>query len=164
MRRFLLAFVALVLLATPSSAATWVWPVTGRVIRPFDPPATAYGPGHRGIDLAARPDAPVRAAAAGVVVFAGTIAHARWVVVLHPGRVRSSYGSLSGLRVHRGQRVRAGQLVGYAGRRGTIYFGVRIGPEYVDPVRFLEPVDLPASVHLAPLDPDRVLHRRGFAY
>jgi murein DD-endopeptidase MepM/ murein hydrolase activator NlpD len=164
MRRFVLAFVAVVLLATPSAAATWVWPVTGRVIRPFDPPATAYGPGHRGIDLAARPHAPVRAAAAGVVVFAGTIAHARWVVVLHPRRVRSSYGSLSGLRVHRGQHVRAGQLVGRAGRRGTIYFGVRIGPDYVDPRRFLEPVDLPALVHLALLDSDRVLHGQGFAH
>ena len=39
--------------AAPASAAgTWVWPVTGPVIRGFDPPDDPYGTGHRGIDIA----------------------------------------------------------------------------------------------------------------
>jgi murein DD-endopeptidase MepM/ murein hydrolase activator NlpD len=166
MRRFVLAFLVFALIPTPAhaSADAWVWPVIGRVVRPFDPPATSYGPGHRGVDLAAPPNAPVRAAAAGIVVFAGTIAHAPWVVVLHPGRVRTTYGLLRAIKVRRGQRVHAGQLVGRARRRGTIYFGVRIGPEYVDPLVFFEPLDLPTVVHLAPIDPDRVAHGHGFAY
>ncbi len=166
MRRFVLAFFVLALIATPAhaSADAWVWPVTGRVVRPFDRPATAYGPGHRGINIAARPNTPVRAAADGIVVFAGTIAGARWIVVLHPGRVRTTYGGLSGITVRRGERVHAGQAIARAGGSGTVYFGVRIGPEYVDPLDYLEPLDLPSVVHLAPIDPDRVAHGHGFAY
>jgi murein DD-endopeptidase MepM/ murein hydrolase activator NlpD len=167
MRRFVLGFVVLALALTASparaSADAWVWPITGRVVRPFDPPASAYGPGHRGINIAARPNTPVRAAADGVVVFAGTIAHARWVVVLHPGRIRTTYGALSATRVHRGQHVRGGQTIARAVRTGSVYFGVRIGPEYVDPLDYLEPLDLPTVVHLAPIDPDRVAHGYGFA-
>jgi murein DD-endopeptidase MepM/ murein hydrolase activator NlpD len=166
MRRFVLAFFVLMFTATPvhASADAWVWPVTGRVVRPFDAPATAYGPGHRGINIAAHPNASVRVAADGVVVFAGTIAHAPWIVVLHPGRVRTTYGALAGIRVRRGERVHAGQAIARAGRTGSVYFGVRIGPEYVDPLGFLEPLDLPTAVHLAPIDPDRIAHGHGFAY
>ena len=166
MRRLFLAFAVLALMATPAhaSADAWVWPVTGRVVRPFDPPATAYGPGHRGINIAARRNTPVRAAADGVVVFAGTIAHAPWVVVQHPGRIRTTYGALSAIGVHRGERVRAGQTIARAARTATVYFGVRVGSEYVDPLEYLEPLDLPTVVHLAPIDPDQVAHGHGFAY
>jgi murein DD-endopeptidase MepM/ murein hydrolase activator NlpD len=167
MRRFVLAFVVLGLALTPTpahaSADAWVWPVTGRVVRPFDPPASTYGPGHRGINIAARPDTPVRAAADGVVVFAGTIAHVRWIVVMHPDRIRTTYGALSATRVHPGERVRAGQTIARAARSGSVYFGVRIGPEYVDPLAYLEPRDLPTVVHLVPIEPGRVAHGYGFA-
>src|SRR5690606_15665957 len=50
------------------------WPLTPRprVVRPFDPPTSPYGPGHRGVDLAAAPGQPVLAAAEGRIVHAGT--------------------------------------------------------------------------------------------
>jgi hypothetical protein len=56
MRRLVLFGAVVTLLATsipPSHAAgSWVWPVTGPVIREFDPPDSPYGSGHRGIDVA----------------------------------------------------------------------------------------------------------------
>ena len=44
------------------------------VVRRFSPPPHPWLPGHRGVDLAGRPGAVVRAAGAGTVVFAGTVA------------------------------------------------------------------------------------------
>src|SRR5262249_41228396 len=60
--------------SAPPACATWLPPVDGAVVRPFQAPAFAYGPGHRGIDLAAAPGTPARAAGDGVVSFAGSVA------------------------------------------------------------------------------------------
>ena len=67
---------------TPTTAASgWLRPVDGAVVHPFDEPATVYGPGHRGADLAAPPGTPVRAANDGVVSFAGSVAGTLHVTV-----------------------------------------------------------------------------------
>jgi murein DD-endopeptidase MepM/ murein hydrolase activator NlpD len=142
--------------AAPADTA-WVRPVDGRVVRPFEPPATPYGPGHLGVDFAAAPNTPVRAAGAGVVVFAGRIGSAFHVVVLHVGDLRTSYDFLASIRVRRDMRVRAGDIVGTSGGRGdehdgnVVHLGLRRGDEYLDPMILFAAVDLPAVVHLAPL-------------
>src|SRR4051794_12599798 len=48
-------------------------PVDARVIDPFRPPSNPYAAGNRGIDYGVTPGTPVRAAATGVVVFAGQV-------------------------------------------------------------------------------------------
>src|SRR5690606_5087481 len=58
----------------PAVARTWPVGTRPPVLRGWEPPATAYGRGHRGVDLAAAPGAPVRAVAAGRVSFAGRVA------------------------------------------------------------------------------------------
>ncbi len=70
--------------SSPGSA-TGVWPLDPRpaVVAGFDPPLSAYGAGHRGVDLAGAPGQQVRAAAAGRVTFAGSLA-GRGVVVVEP--------------------------------------------------------------------------------
>jgi murein DD-endopeptidase MepM/ murein hydrolase activator NlpD len=50
-----------------------------------------FGPGHRGVDLAAVAGAPVLAAGAGTVVFAGTVAGRGVVSVDHSGGLRTTY-------------------------------------------------------------------------
>jgi hypothetical protein len=160
-----LAVVTLALLAPPGRAAveaqepspvTYAPPVDAPVVDTFGPPRSPYGAGNRGIDYATRPGTPVRAAAAGVVAFAGAVAGGLHVVLLHADGIRTSSSFLHSVEVHRGQRVGAGQVVGVAD--ATLHFGARAGEAYVDPLVLLSASGggRPA-VHLVP-DGERTVH------
>lgn len=144
----------------PGSADGWRPPVPGAVVRPYVEPAAAFAPGHRGVDFAALPGTPVRAAGRGEVVFAGAVAGALHVVVLHRGDVRTSYSFLAEVRVTAGATVEAGDVVGIAGGAdpdhghgvGLVHFGLRVGDRYVDPSVLFGPRDLRDLVRLVPLD------------
>lgn len=143
--------------ATAEAAPRWVRPVNGRVMRPFAPPVTAYGPGHVGVDLAAAPGTPVRAAGGGRVEFAGEVAHTRHVVVRHAGGLRTSYSFLASIRVHAGDVVGTGAVLGTTGGTGeghdgrVLHFGLRAGDRYLDPMQLFAPDALDTIVALAPL-------------
>ena len=66
---------------------------------PFRSPDDPYGPGNRGIEYDTEPGDVVRAAAAGIVVFAGPVAGELHVTVDHGGGVVSSYSFLERLSV-----------------------------------------------------------------
>src|SRR5262245_13829990 len=86
----------------------WVRPVPGAVVRPFAAPRTAFGPGHRGVDLAAPPGTSVGSAGRGRVVFAGEVAGALHATVEHDGGLRTTYSYLAEVAVHVGTRVEPG--------------------------------------------------------
>ena len=93
-----LVLVAVVGVCTPAGAAPiaqWARPVAGEVAHPFEAPRSRFGAGHRGVDLAAAPGTPARAAGPGVVSFAGSVAGALHVVVAHAGGLRTSYSFLA---------------------------------------------------------------------
>lgn len=143
---------------TPGGCGAWLPPVDGEITRPFQAPAFAYGPGHRGVDFAAAPGTPVRSAADGVVAFAGSVAGSLHVVVVHDGGLRTTYAFLAGIAVHEGDRVTRGQIVGAAGGTGPehdrpgLHFGLRIGDRYLDPQQLFEVCDLTQLVRLVPVD------------
>ncbi len=134
----------------------WIRPVEGRVVREFSPPLTRYGRGHLGVDFAAEPGTSVRAAGPGVVSFAGAVANALHVVVVHDGGLRTSYSFLASIRVGRGDHVEGGAVLGSTGGRGpehdgsVLHFGLRSGTQYLDPMLLFAPPDLASIVHLAP--------------
>ena len=68
----------------PDGCGVWLPPVDGPVVRAFQAPAFAYGPGHRGIDFAAAAGTPVRASGDGVVAFAGSVANPQPLLIGHP--------------------------------------------------------------------------------
>jgi hypothetical protein len=142
----------------PGGCGVWLPPVDGPVVRAFQAPAFAYGPGHRGIDFTAPPGTPVRASGDGVVAFAGSVAGSLHVVVAHDGNLRTTYAFLAGIGVHAGDRVARGQVVGTAGATapehdaGGLHFGVRLGDRYVDPQRLFATCDLTQLVRLIPAD------------
>lgn len=141
------------------------WPLAGspRVVRGFQPPALPYGAGHRGIDMAADADAPVLAAGAGTVMFAGMVAGRGVVSVRHPGGLRTTYEPMSatvvtGAQVARGERI--GTLApGHPGCPATVclHWGAFRDPALprADPVRkYLNPLWLifGVRVRLLPID------------
>jgi murein DD-endopeptidase MepM/ murein hydrolase activator NlpD len=145
----------------PSGPAygTYAWPVRGPVIRPFAAPESPYGSGHRGIDVAAPVGSQVRAAAGGVVAFAGPVAGGLFVSIDHPDGVRTTYSWLSAVSVKAGAHLAAGDVVGRTGpghpgiEPPHLHFGARFGGAYLDPMLLLEPRSVVGLVHLAPLEP-----------
>jgi len=145
--------------ATPFEPAyhTYSWPLIGPIINGYRAPGTPYGTGHRGIDIGAAIGTDVKAAAPGVVAFAGSVAGALWVSIDHPDGVRTSYGYLSSIAVAKGDLVARGEVIAAsgAGHPGSpiphLHFGARFGGAYIDPMLLLVPLDFSPLLHLAPL-------------
>jgi murein DD-endopeptidase MepM/ murein hydrolase activator NlpD len=162
-RRLLFASAVVATIAVPAASADglplWIRPVPGTVVRPFAPPRTRFGPGHLGVDLAAAPGTPVRAAGSGIVEFAGVVGNARHVVVRHAGSLRTSYSFLRSIAVRGGERVTGGAVLGTTGGTGenhagqVLHLGLRVGDAFVDPMRLFAPPDLSERVRLAPAVP-----------
>ena len=118
------------------------------VARPFDRPAGPFSAGHRGVDLVATEGAVVRAAGAGTVVLAGTVAGHEVVVVAHgAGRsvdeLRTTYEPVVP-SVGLGEQVRRGDPLGrlapwpeHCGPRTCLHWGLRRGSAYLDPLALL---------------------------
>jgi murein DD-endopeptidase MepM/ murein hydrolase activator NlpD len=148
---FLALLVPVPALAEPpptEPVAAFGWPLAGSppVTRAFEAPLGPFGPGHRGVDLAAAPGAPVLAAGAGVVAFAGMVAGRPVVSVDHPGGLRTTYEPVDPT-VAAGQAVARGSpigtlLVGHAGcpAAACLHWGVRRGAVYLDPLALLRAV------------------------
>jgi murein DD-endopeptidase MepM/ murein hydrolase activator NlpD len=145
--------------ATPFDPAyhRYSWPLIGRIINGYRAPGSPYGPGHRGIDIAAPVGTDLRASAPGVVAFAGSVAGALWVSIDHPDGVRTSYGYLSSIAVAKGDLVARGQVIAASGlgHPGApiphLHFGARFGGAYIDPMFLLVPLDFSPLIHLGPL-------------
>ena len=113
-----------------------VLPVDGLVVRPFSAPEGRFGPGHRGVDIAAAAGDAVRAALPGRVAFAGVVAGRGWVTVDHGGGLRTTYGVLQPRAVTAGEAVRGGQMLGLlAPGAAHVDWGARLHGEYIDPLR-----------------------------
>jgi murein DD-endopeptidase MepM/ murein hydrolase activator NlpD len=107
-------------------------------VRPFDPPATTYGPGHRGVDLAAESGQPVRSAMSGEVAFAGVVAGVGWITVDHGGGLETTYGDVAPREVSTGDAVRAGQVLGrLAADASHLDWGASLRDDYLDPLGLL---------------------------
>jgi murein DD-endopeptidase MepM/ murein hydrolase activator NlpD len=123
------------------SVPCWRPPVLAPVTDPYREPPCRWCPGNRGLEYDTRTGTPVRAVAAGHVTFAGSVAGRRYVVIAHPGGVRTTYGDLIVQRVERGAPVVAGSVVGLAG--STFHFGVRDHRGYRDPAPLLGQLTYP---------------------
>ena len=133
---------------------TMKWPMPGTISGDFGCSSFAwYGPGngcahfHNGIDIVAPYGTPVRAAAAGRVVYVGWNyadgADPAWIVIVaHASNLTTWYAHMQPqYPVRAGQSVRKGQVVGYEGATGRVtgahlHWMVEFNGSFVNPKLF----------------------------
>ena len=161
MIRLLVATLCCALVAPHQAAragtyASLIPPVDAAVSVVFSEPPHRFAPGHRGIDYAVASGTRVRAAGAGMVIFAGSVGDVLAVTVAHDQAFESTYSSLSEIYVHEGDLVQQGTWIGASGSAHPggddgLHFGIKRGDVYADPALFLGGFDVSRAIHLAPL-------------
>ncbi|MBW8785071.1 MAG: M23 family metallopeptidase [Novosphingobium sp.] len=107
-------------------------------------PFTGEGAFHAGLDFKGPVGAPIYAAAQGVIAFAGERSgYGNCIEIDHGHGLMTRYAHMSAFRVHVGEPVKAGQMIGAIGSTGRstgphLHFEVRIDDRAVNPRPFLE--------------------------
>ncbi|CAD6556832.1 hypothetical protein LMG27952_06205 [Paraburkholderia hiiakae] len=132
--------------ALPEAAANrFIWPVAGTVVREFGVQ------GSRGIEIAGRPGAPVKAVDGGRIVYAGDKLkqYGLMVIVKHDNHFVTAYGNNRRLMVAEGASVQRGTTIGEmgVGREGQalLQFEMREDGRAVDPLAYLSPGSGPVT-------------------
>jgi LysM repeat protein len=122
----------------------FVWPLTGTIISDFGP--KTEGQRNDGVNIQATTGDPVRAAAAGDIVYAGdqVPGFGNLVLIKHADGWVTAYGHLSRIEVKMQQKVTQGQEIGLAGSTGGVatpqlHFEVRYAPSPMERARPVDP-------------------------
>ncbi|MCU1463386.1 MAG: peptidase [Acidimicrobiales bacterium] len=122
------------------SGAGLIWPVNGPVTSGF---GMRWGRMHQGIDIGASYGTPIRAAKAGVVIFAGQMSgYGNVIIIDHGGGFSTLYAHQSQLGVSDGASVSQGQVIGYVGSTGHstgphLHFETRVNGSPQNPRNYL---------------------------
>jgi lipoprotein NlpD len=123
--------------AATASKGTFAWPVRGDIVRKFG------ASGNKGIDIEGKVGQPVKAAASGKVVYAGSglRAYGRMIIVKHSNDYLTAYAYNEKLLVKEGDTVKQGATIADMGTgpSGTpsLHFEVRKSGAAVDPMPLL---------------------------
>jgi len=129
--------------ATPN-----IWPVEGKITSFFGSRAQPWAQEkqdfHKGLDIAAKKETPVRATASGIVKLAQWAGgYGKLVVIKHGHGFVTLYAHNSQLAVKQGQQVKRGQVIAYVGSTGTatgahLHYEVRINGKTVNPLHYMK--------------------------
>lgn len=125
----------------------WIRPADGPVTSKFGyriHPITGERKLHAGSDIGAPGGAPIRAARAGVVDFAGSVSgYGNYTIIEHADGTKTAYAHQASIGVKKGQMVMGGQQIGRVGTTGAstgnhLHFeylknGVRVNPNTIIP-------------------------------
>lgn len=123
-------------------SGSFTWPLTGQIIAPFGP----IGSGLRndGLDIGVPKGTPIKAAADGVIAYAGDEIKlfGGLVLINHGSGWVTAYGHADSLNVVRGQKVTKGQVIGLSGASGfaaqpKLHFEIRKDRKPVNPLPHL---------------------------
>lgn len=127
--------------AATAGDPVWRWPADGPLLSSFRQGVA----GRQGILLGGQPGAPVRAAAAGIVVYRGSglTGYGNLLIIKHDERWLSAYAHNREMLVREGQQVKAGEQIATLGDTGAaraqLHFEVRRDGTAIDPVSVLPP-------------------------
>jgi len=119
----------------------WQWPVQGRVVQTFSKTNLV----RKGIDIGGRPGEPIRAAAAGSVVYAGSglLNYGKLIILKHNDNYLSAYAYNRALLVKEGDTVAVGQHIAdmgsKAGGDAMLHFEIRYDGRPINPLKYLPP-------------------------
>ncbi len=119
----------------------WRWPVQGQILRTFQ----NNGKG-KGIDIAGTLGKPIKAAAAGIVVYSGNglKGYGNLIIIKHNEDFLSAYAHNRELRVKEGEQVQLGQEIALMGQTDAeqvkVHFEIRFKGKPVNPLKFLPKV------------------------
>jgi len=131
--------------AAGAAPGTLIRPVPGVITSGFGPrvhPIYGYTRMHNGVDMNAGMGQQIVAAADGTVFFAAVKGgYGNSIMIDHGGGMVTLYAHQSKFAVHVGDRVKAGQVIGYAGSTGVstgphLHFEVRINGKPVNPIKY----------------------------
>jgi murein DD-endopeptidase MepM/ murein hydrolase activator NlpD len=155
----------------PPAGTRVAWPLRGVITQPFgctgyvlEHPTTDCPNGfHTGVDIAEPQGYPIRAAAGGIAYpLQDPARYGNHVIVQHHAGYATVYAHMVRFNVTWGQRVEAGDVIGYVGSTGNssgphLHFEVRFAGTAEDPMPYLDgsppdPSELPAGWPGAPPD------------
>jgi murein DD-endopeptidase MepM/ murein hydrolase activator NlpD len=117
------------------------WPVIGVITSGYGWRQSGY---HHGIDIAADIGEPIKACAAGKVIFAGfKSVYGRTVVIEHPDGKETLYAHVQAIKVAQGDTVARGQVIATVGMTGRttgphLHLEVRNKGKLCDPLTYLQ--------------------------
>ena len=125
---------------------SFIWPVRGPITSPFgmrtDPVTGRYAL-HSGVDIGVGYGTPIRAAADGLIIFAGWYGGYGNLITIDNGNSYSTlYAHCSAMYVGLNQRVQRGQVIGAVGATGYatgphLHFEIRKNGVPIDPLGLL---------------------------
>ncbi len=121
----------------PAAALSWTWPATGSV----QPATSALGT--KGIEILGKRGQPVKAAAAGRVVYSGSglRGYGRLIIVKHNEEFLSAYAHNERLLVAEGATVKSGESIAEMGdseaKTVMLHFEIRRDGKAVEPLKLL---------------------------
>jgi len=122
-----------------SSIKNWLWPVNGKIINHFSNRTNQ----NKGLDIAGKSGAAVRATAKGRVVYSGSglRGYGHLVIIKHNDNYLSAYAHNKKIHVEENEFVKAGQRIADLGRSGAdrekLHFEIRYKGKPVDPLNYL---------------------------
>lgn len=124
--------------ALPVKVKRWYWPVNGRVVQTFKANDTA----RKGIGITGKLGQPVKAAAAGTVVYSGNglINYGNLIIIKHSHSFLSAYAYNQSLLVKEGESVKRGQSIAKMGKleaKPQLHFEIRRNGKPVNPLYYL---------------------------
>jgi len=117
----------------------WIWPAEGKLLNSF----LLKQLDRRGIDIAGKLGQPIRATAAGRVVYSGNglVGYGNLIIIKHSETYLSAYAYCKERLVNEGAIVKAGSIIAKMGqlknKSARLHFEIRKNGRPVDPMKYL---------------------------